>query len=419
MSSVASNREYGRPDRPPAIVIGLDSMQGIQTVRSLKRNGVDVIAIASDPDHHCCRTNSCRDIYFAGTQTEEFLPVLEQIAERSASKPVLYPCHDETVRILARNREALDDKFRINISDRETIELLSDKVRFYRFAQEHGLPVTPTRIIESDEDASAAATQLRFPAVLKPAARTLEWDRNTMLKAYKVENAAEFMAVYQRCKGWARALILQEWIEGRDDSLFSCNCYFSTEGEPLCTFVARKLRQWPPQVGVSSLGEEVRNDFVLEQTLRLFRSFGFRGLGYVEFKRDSRDGKYYLVEPNVGRPTGRSGIAEAGGVELLYTMYCDILGHALPEARIQRYVGTKWVDLRHDFQSALYYWRKGEITLSDWYRSWRGPKAHTYFSWKDPGPFIFDLAAIPKRIFSRAGLRKREYLRPVRRSGRH
>lgn len=46
-------------------------------------------------------------------------------------------------------------------------------------------------------------------------------------------------------------------------------------------------------------------------------------------KKDRRDGRCYLVEPNIGRPIGRLAIAEAGGVPLLYTMSCDAIGRPL------------------------------------------------------------------------------------------
>lgn len=98
---------------PGAVVIGLDSMQGIQTARTLSRHGIPVIAIASDPEHHCCRTNFCNEILYANTQTEEFLQTLSDIAARGYEKPVLYACHDETVRIVSRNRSSLEKHFRL------------------------------------------------------------------------------------------------------------------------------------------------------------------------------------------------------------------------------------------------------------------------------------------------------------------
>ncbi len=165
----------------------------------------------------------------------------------------------------------------------------------------------------------------------------------------------------------------------------------STASRRRPSFVARKLRQWPPETGTSCLGEEVRNDVILEETLKLFRSVGYHGLGYVEMKRDERSGEQYIIEPNIGRPTGRSAIAEAGGVELVYTMYCDATGAPLPADREQRYGGAKWIYWRRDLQSALYYWRRGRLGLGEWLHSWRGRKACAVFSWSDPAPFLRDL----------------------------
>lgn len=394
--------------RTPAIVIGLDTLPGLQTARILARHGIPVIAIASDPDHHCCRTKICDEIHFANARSEEFIGVLHRIAAGRADKPVLYPCLDPAVLTISAHRAELEEHFRLALVDEDTVDLLTNKVRFYSYAQQHGLPIPKTFFLREPADVGAAAAGLKFPVVLKPSVRLAAWDRNTVKKAFRIEDAAELRAMYERCRDWTDTLIVQEWIEGGDDSLYSCNCYFNAKSEPLVTFVARKIRQWPPGIGYSSLGEEVRDDFVRDATIRLFGGVNYHGLGYVEFKRDAVSGKSYIIEPNVGRPTGRSAIAEAGGVELLYTMYCDLLGLPLPAEREQRYVGAKWVDLRHDFQSALHYWRKGELSLADWRRSWRGKKAYAYFAANDPMPFLYDLyratckALSPKKKSARA-----------------
>ena len=156
----------------------------------------------------------------------------------------------------------------------------------------------------------------------------------------------------------------------------------------MASFVARKIRQWPPQIGVTSLGQEVHNDYVRDVTLRLFAIAGLRGLGYLEMKRDERDQRYFIIEANVGRPTGRSAIAEGGGVEILYAAYCDAQSLPLPDQLVQKYRGVKWIHLHDDLRSALHYWRKGELTLKDWWQSVRGPKVYAVWSWHDPGPFL-------------------------------
>ena len=124
-------------------------------------------------------------------------------------------------------------------------------------------------------------------------------------------------------------------------------------------------------------------------------------------KRDARNGKHYIMEPNVGRPTGRSAIAEGGGVDLHYTMYCDALGLPLPENRIQTYGNVKWMHIRRDLQSALYYWRRGELTIPDWWRSIRGRKVFALFAWDDLGPFLGDLFRAVRLFMSPEERRKR------------
>lgn len=105
--------------------------------------------------------------------------------------------------------------------------------------------------------------------------------------------------------------------------------------------------------------------------MRLFRSLEFHGLGYLEVKRDAASGTFRMIEANIGRPTGRSATAEAGGVELLATMYCDAAGLPLPARREQRYVGAAWIDLRRDLLSAAYHWRREELRPVDRLRSLR------------------------------------------------
>jgi D-aspartate ligase len=227
---------------------------------------------------------------------------------------------------------------------------------------------------------------LIFPCVVKPALKSSPWRQHVGRKVDKLASAEALLAFYDQYAQYTGALLVQQWIDGGEENLYTCNCYYSTEGQPLVTFVARKLRQWPPQIGTGSLREECRNDTALQQTLQLFGSVNYRGLGYVEVKRDARTGQHFIVEPNIGRPTGGSAIAEAGGVELHYTMYCDVTGRPLPDQRQQTYGGVKWIYLNQDIRAALYQWRNGDLSLAAWGRSWRGRRVYADFSWRDLMP---------------------------------
>jgi D-aspartate ligase len=385
------NTNRKRDRLPSAVVIGLESMTGLQTARLLSSHSIPVVGITRDPRHAFCHTNACERVIAAETGSDCLVEELVRVGRDLGEKSVLYPCSDAAVANVSRNRSDLSERYHIALPSDDIVQTLMDKSRFNAFAMEHGLPVAQTFSISSFAQAERAAEDLRFPCLLKPAMKSPAWEKNSKAKACRVADRQSFLEAYERCCRLAGTLIAQEWIEGPDSNLYSCNCYFSKDSVPLVTFVARKLRQWPPEAGTSCLGEECRNDVVLEQCLKLFQHASFYGLGYVEVKRDSRDGRYVIIEPNVGRPTGRSAIAEAGGTELLYTMYCDLLGRQLPSNRQQQYGNAKWIYLRRDLQSAFYYWTHGQLTVMDWLHSLQGIRRDAIFSWSDPKPFFLDV----------------------------
>jgi D-aspartate ligase len=372
--------------RPYAVVIGLESIQGLQTARILARHNVPVIGLTKDLNHPYCRTNACQRILMAETEGEQLIACLQTLGPEFDQKAVLYPCGDTEVLLLSRHRQQLADWYHVVLPEPAVVELLLDKVHFYTYAQEQGLPVPPTFILESRADAERAAANLIFPCVVKPALKSSTWREHVGRKVDKLESAEALLAFYDHYAHYTETLLVQQWIAGSEENLYTCNCYFSASGQPLVTFVARKLRQWPPDVGTGSLREECRNDTALQQTVQLFANVNYRGLGYVEVKRDARSGQHFIVEPNIGRPTGGSAIAEAGGVELLYTMYCDVTGRPLPEQRQQTYGNTKWIYLNQDIRAALYHWRNGDLSLAEWGRSWRGRRFYADFSWLDLMP---------------------------------
>jgi predicted ATP-grasp superfamily ATP-dependent carboligase len=377
--------------KPPAIVVGLDSITGLQTARILAARGVPIVGVARDRDHPFCRTRVCQKIVYANTATEELIEALEHIGPTLADRSVLVPCTDPAVRQISRLRGRVSPWYHVVLPEAELLDLLIDKMRFYEYASSKGLPIPQTFVLRSREDAEKAAGELDYPCILKPPLKSDAWDENMHDKALKISGVEEFLTTYEKAARWASPLLAQQWIPGDDIQLFSCNCYLDASSTTLVTFVARKLRQWPPQTGTSCLGEECRNDVVLRETVRLFEDAGFHGLGYLELKQHAETGAHYIVEPNVGRPTVRSAIAEAGGVELLYTMYCDTVGFPLPENREQQYRGAKWIYLRNDVRSALHYRRNGELTTREWLRSWRGCRRDALFSLRDPRPFFADV----------------------------
>src|SRR4029077_16568049 len=278
-SAATPSSHQARGQRAAAVIIGLDCLPGIQTARILAENGVPVIGIARDPSHPFSHTNTCDAILFTKLSQNELMSALEGVSSQLDQKAVLYPCTDASVLLVSRNREVLQQHYHIALPEPETLEMLMDKTSFFRFAREHGLPVPATFFLRTRAEAVAASKQIPFPCIMKPWFKTSNWERNAAgAKAYLLSSSQEFLAAYDRCSSWAETIVAQEWVHGADSDLYSCNCYFDEQSKPIVTFVARKLRQNPPILGVSASGEECRNNTVLKQAIDLFTNVRLRGL---------------------------------------------------------------------------------------------------------------------------------------------
>jgi predicted ATP-grasp superfamily ATP-dependent carboligase len=376
---------------PPAVVIGLDSITGLQTARILRDRGVPVVGVVADRRHWGARTNACVGVVESGLRGEPLVASLQRLGARIGRSSVVFPCTDGSVDTVSRHRDALAEHFLLSLAPHPVVEMLMDKARFAAYATTAGLPVPRTEVLHNREEAEAVAAEVTYPCVVKPSGKSVSWLAHTSAKGFTVRDAAHLLSVYDTVAGWSEVILLQEWVAGPEPGLLSCNAYFAPGGEPLVTFMARKIRQWPPEVGTSASGEECRDDEALATAVALFRDAGFHGLAYLEMKRDVRTGRLTIIEPNVGRPTGRSAVAEAGGVELLHTAYCHAAGLPLPGRREQRYGDAKWLDLRRDLQAVAVARRHSPVTFADWRRWARGPKAHAIWSSRDPAPFCADL----------------------------
>ena len=393
-------------NKPKVVVVGLDHMIGLQSARIFSRRGVPVIGVARDRKHFCCKTNVCERIITADTYSDDLIERLVELGTKAGQKNVLVLCRDPSVEVVSRRREELEPYYHFLLPDQVVVDTLLDKVGFSKLAITEGFKIPQTYILENTHDAEKASVKLIFPCVMKPNLKTDAWEKATDKKVFKVASKKELLETYERFKSATDALIVSEWVEGDDTNLYSCNCYFNQQSKPVVAFIARKLRQWPPHTGQTSLGEECRDDVVLNESVRFFKQVGFKGLGYLEVKKDARTGEYFFIEPNIGRPTGRSALAEACGVELLYSMYCDLTGLPLPSERQQKYTGIKWINLVTDCLSAFQLWRNKELSVSEWLRSIRGEKFFAIWSLADPKPFLWQMSWGIRRLYNMLGKRE-------------
>jgi len=376
-------------------------MQGLQSARVLANHKIPVIGLAEDKHDHGCHTNVCERIIITKTEGDELIETLMTLGKSLNQKAVIYTCQEKNVITVSKERDILKDYYHIIFPEHSIVDIFMDKNKFYEYALKNNLPVPKTFTIKNLNELNEVESKISFPCILKPSSKSSEWINKTIKKAFVVISKNELRNNFIEYINYTDSFIISEWIDGPDTNHFTCNSYFNRNGEALVNYVSKKLRQWPPKTGQGCFAEEARNDDVLFLSLKVFSEAGFKGLTYLDVKLDNNMGNYYIIEPNIGRPTGRAAMAEASGVDYLYTMYCDLLNLPLPENRVQLYKGVKWMHIRRDIMLFFVLWRKGEITFNQWWKSLRGPKVFAVFSMKDPLPFFFDFFRVIKDSFNK------------------
>jgi predicted ATP-grasp superfamily ATP-dependent carboligase len=312
----------GKP-MPAAVVVDVGWVNGLAAIRSLGRAGVPVVAV----DHRRgalgfrSRFADARLAPDPVADEDGFVAFLAALGRELGRPAPIFPTHDEGLNAIARRWDELGGGFLAPFPGWDVLGPLQRKRFQLEKAAELGVPVPRTADEPTDE--------LGFPVLVKPS-DPVGFRRAFRTQSFRCESAAELDHAFARARPYDP--LVQEWIPGGDDELWTLGSYLAEGGEELGLFCGRKLRQTAPGVGTCRVGEAAWSETVVEQGLRLLRGLSFHGVSQVEFKRDPRDGAFKLMEVNP-RLWQWHGLAAACGVDLPRIAYWDLLGARLPPAR--------------------------------------------------------------------------------------
>jgi D-aspartate ligase len=375
-------------DKIPAVVLGL-GQNGLATVRALGRAQVPVIGIDEDCAQPTAQSRYCQRITCPGFREggSRLLRTLEDIGKTMAERAVLFPSGDMSLSLVSEERDRLERYFRFRLPARDTVRLILDKGAFQRFGERHGLPLPRTVSVTEDLDLGAVAVGLRFPCIVKPLQPNADWRRRFRdVKAFKCTDADGLVSTVTDIRRTHPDLLIQEIVPGSEDRLEFSLTYLNGQGDPLGMFTGRKLRQFPPHFGTSCLAESRRNAEVADLTLTVLRALDYQGYGSVEFKRDPSDETLRVIEVT-GRTWFPHGLATACGVNLPLIAYRELTDQPVTPA-FDFTDGVRWIHEERDFRVAWDAWRRGTLSLADWWGSYRGPRTYALSAVDDPRPAL-------------------------------
>jgi D-aspartate ligase len=375
----------------PAFVLGL-GRAGLGAIRSLGRQGIAVRGL--DPDagapgfrSRYCAATLCPDPVRA---PEALLQQLVAAGQHLARPALLLATGDEFVLFVARYRDELAPYFLLDIPPLVAVDALVNKRRQYELAGQAGIPIPTTFYPKTPDDIEAIKHRVQYPAIIKPCYGHM-WREifGGQSKAIKVGSPEELEESFRPIPPTGLDILVQSVVIGPATNHFEVSAYVGTSGDVLATFVARKIRQFPPEFGVGCLVESMESPELARLGLDFLRTIDYRGIANIEFKRDQRDGRLKLIELNP-RLWSQNELATHCGMNFALLQYLELTGQR-PTPLTRFTPGVRWVDPLYDYWAFGEYARRGELRLVDWLRSWRGVRVVATFARDDPQPFLHDI----------------------------
>lgn len=379
---------------PPALVLG-GAANALSVARALGRAGIEVVYAGRTGPAGWSRYTT----RFAGFDETDLQAAWLDWLPAGPRGAVILPCSDDALELIARHRaQLLAWGYRPIEANDELLLAMLDKQRTYALAEAAGLRVPRTQPVNCIDDADQAIELLGFPMALKPLHSHL-YSRRFAGKGVVVRSVDELHNQLMNVLPSGVKFLLTELIPGEDDSYCSYYTWFDEDGRPLFHFTKRKLRQLPVGFGTGTYHEIAVEEDAATEGLRLFQELGLRGLGNVEFKRDSRTGTLVIIECNL-RMTLAVELIRRGGLDLAHLAYARAAGlplPALPGPDEVRQGLHQWHPVE-DFRAFLQYRAAGTLTARAWLRSLMHRQVLPLFALDDLVPSLRNGALFGRRV---------------------
>ncbi len=397
------------------IVLG-GSTNALGQIRAIHDAGYNCINIVEKGMHSwSAKSRLCKGLRAPHpyNEREACLTFLKDVISGIQGEPFLFFASDDWMDLVGENEADFLEIAYIPQMKWADMSKLYNKKYLYQIAEQHGIPYPKTIEIESLKDIAQRLESIKEPIIVKPQTTTsqnliAQCGIQTYHRTQKFNKKEDFLK-------WIDILLknnvdfpvlVQEFIPGDATTLYTLTSYSNQEGELMAGSVGHKLRQFPPVAGRITSGVLHHDDELFNIGRKFLKIVGFHGLANTEFKYDSRDGLYKLMEINTRLGAWNYSTLYAG-LNLIKIAVEDTLGvkYHGPE-----YVNDKdgriWYNLSTDLFSSIYLNGKFEdkeykISFGEWYKSLKGKSFEAIWSIKDPLPFTFNFLYLIKKFFSK------------------
>jgi predicted ATP-grasp superfamily ATP-dependent carboligase len=388
----------------PAVVLGIDTPIGLTIIRDLGSRGVKVYGIGRDAD---ALGGASRYLHQGLLRASGEVALVEQLIDLSAhlGPACLFAISESDIAMLNRHRNRLAS-YTLMFADEVRMNSVVNKEQTYAAAAKVGVRVPRTVQVSSVAEAKALCETLHFPLVLKWAnpndvVRSLSSANLALDKTHYCYSPNELMAYLRPYESAGIYPLIQEYCAGYGLGQF----ILMHAGKAHFVFQHRRVHEWPPEGGFSSLCESLpleSHEVLMSQSIALLRELKWEGIAMVEYRHDPATGESALMEIN-GRFWGSLPLAYHAGAAFPWLSY-KLLGMKYPVTQ-QRYrsgIRCRFM-IPETKRLARILFRQNDIVdknvtfrripeLLEYLVDFVRPQTRYYvFQWKDPAPFFRDM----------------------------
>ncbi len=231
--------------------------------------------------------------------------------------------------VLSKNRKKFLKYMNLPVVDYESMQIASNKDKTFQFAKSLGIEIPETYVYPFSDE-----SKMRFPIVGKGIRESG--------KVIYINSIEEYR------KSKKNGYIFQEYIPGTGCGLYA----LFNHGKVRVVFMHERIREYPITGGASTAAVSIYDSKLKDLGIKILKELKWHGVAMVEFKRDSRDGKYKLMEINP-KLWGSLDLSTASGINIPYmTIKMATEGDVEPIMDYQKGVRYQWLfpdDMLHLF----------------------------------------------------------------------
>lgn len=383
-----------------AVVLRMDHYGALGVMRSLGRLGVKVYGVHAVPDPTASYSKYCSGVFkwdLDKASDADSVDYLLHAAESIGAPPLLIATNDETALFIAENAVRLKEAYVFPYNQPGLVRSLYNKKEMYFLSKQLDIPTAETLFPQAKQELRELCRHVRYPVLLKASDNAVTSHRSGRKMAI-VHTERELLETYEVMEDPRHpSLMLQEYIPGKDDSVWMFNGYFDENSRCLFGITGRKIHQTPVYTGMTALGVCLDNPTVRHQTTRLVSALGYKGILDIGYRYDARDGKYKLLDANPRLGATFRLFVGADGMDVVRAEYLHFTGQRVP--RSSMCAGRKWIVEDADVISAVQYCRDRTLTLRECLGSYRGIEEGAWFARDDWRPFLHLVAGSFTRVF--------------------